>query len=317
MQRTEWHIIVNESAGSGKGKRVLNKTRHYLINQHIPFKVYSTTHAGHEKEITQQLISTTLIEWSANLELFPLLVIIGGDGTLHEVINTLADYPNIPIAYLPGGSGNDFARGANISRRTLKALKHIEATTQPKSLHLVKAYNQQTKQNYYGVNNLGIGLDAAIVKQANSSQAKGNLNRMHLGALAYLFASIKVLREQQPFPVDVTFDQKKQSFKRAYLCTVTNHPYFGGGVAIDPTANVLEPKLSLVVVERISFIKILGLICRLLLKTHLSSRHVNHFKASTFEISTNESVYGQIDGEELDKEDFHLTFSIAQRLFWQ
>ncbi|MGY3765656.1 diacylglycerol/lipid kinase family protein [Vagococcus vulneris] len=317
MQRTEWHIIANESAGAGKGKRVLKQACDYLLKQNIPFHTYLTNHAGHEREIAEELANTTLIDWSDSVDTFPLLVIIGGDGTLHGVINQLAKHPRIPIAYLPGGSGNDFARGAKIPRHTIRAIKQIESITHPTNLYLLKAHNKRTNTIHYGLNNLGLGLDAAIVKQANSSRAKNNLNKVHLGGLAYLFAAIKVLHEQPPFGMTAETKDYQHSFSKAYLCTVTNHPYFGGGVAIDPTADIMEPQLSLVVVEKISLHKILVLVCQLLTKKHLSSKYVNHVKSTDFKISTADPVYGQIDGEELDKESFTLRFSIDQRLFWQ
>ena len=57
---------------------------------------------------------------------------------------------------------------------------------------------------------------------------------------------------------------KQYTFNRAFLCTVTNHPYFGGGVSIMPTANPRKAVVDLVVVERINIFKILWLIFLLL-----------------------------------------------------
>lgn len=65
---------------------------------------------------------------------------------------------------------------------------------------------------------------------------------------------------------------KQISFDKAFLCTATNHPYFGGGVAIAPTAEIAKPTIDLVVVERVNLFKILGIIFLLLQKKQMKSK---------------------------------------------
>ena len=75
------------------------------------------------KKLTKELAETTLLPWSEDLDVstFPILVVLGGDGTLHNVINSLLPYDStIPLSYIPCGSGNDFARGVGLSKILIK-----------------------------------------------------------------------------------------------------------------------------------------------------------------------------------------------------
>lgn len=109
-----YYLIINEQASSGNGRKVARKVIQQLKQQELKYTALYTDYAGHEKELTKELAETTLLPWSENLDVstFPILVVLGGDGTLHNVINSLLPYDSaIPLSYIPCGSGNDFARG--------------------------------------------------------------------------------------------------------------------------------------------------------------------------------------------------------------
>jgi diacylglycerol kinase family enzyme len=100
------------------------------------------------------------------------------------------------------------------------------------------------------------------------------------------------------------------------LCTTTNHPYFGGGVAIAPTASVREKKFDFVLVERVSIFKIFWLIGLLMRKKHMNSRYFHHLSTSKLRIISTVPQHGQEDGEEMGQRPFDITFTTANQLFW-
>lgn len=316
MKNLTLHLLVNQQAGSGKGARQCKEVKRQLTKRDIPFQTYLTDYAGHEKEIVESLLSGPLKPYEEGKPLTDLLVVLGGDGTLHEVVNALKHYPEIPIAYIPSGSGNDFARGVGIPRKVNQALERILNTTYPKSVSLMQATDVHSNETKLILNNVGVGIDAKIVATANHSKAKSLLNQLKLGSLSYVSAAFSSIFKQPSFPLIVETDGAKQEFKKAFLCTTTNHPYFGGGVAIDPTASVFTDDIHLIVVEKIFPLSLAWLIIKLFFKQHLTSPHLHRFIDSELILTCPVAQNGQADGEELGEREFKLHFKTTHRLFW-
>ncbi|MGX6978163.1 diacylglycerol/lipid kinase family protein [Vagococcus elongatus] len=311
------HIIANEHSGGGKGKLAAAEVKNYLDEKKVPYQFYRSEYAGHAIELAGNLLQTTLKPWSKDLQApYPLLVVLGGDGTLHEVTNALGDHFDIPMGYIPSGSGNDFARSTGIPRESLEALKLILATSKPQELFILSSLDKTTGQNTLITNNLGIGLDASIVAAANQSEKKQSFNRLQMGAFIYLFSAIKVLFQQEGFPLSVKINGEAVTFERAFLVTCTKHPYFGGGVKIAPNASSFEQNLELIVVERIPLYKILYLVFLLFRGKHLESKNVYHFNAKKISLATSSKEYGQMSGEIIPKQGFDVTLSTVKRFFW-
>lgn len=311
------HLIINQNAGNGSGKSAAKKIIKQLTRNEIPFQTYYTEYPNHSKLLTQQLLETVLYPWPcSHVEHFPLLVVLGGDGTLHEVINALDNKHNIPVGYIPCGSGNDFARGVDLSRDPLKALAHLLSVATPQMVNTLIYHDNTTQETGYLTNNLGISIDANIVATANKSYSKRILNKLKLGSLTYLFSATKVLIKQKGFAIDIETPTETARFENAYLCTVTNHPYFGGGVALAPFANAKEEDMTLMVVERLPLPKLLRLVNQLLHRNHLTSPYVHQYRSTQLNVSCISPQYGQSDGEELGKNSFDISFTTQKRLFW-
>jgi YegS/Rv2252/BmrU family lipid kinase len=314
-----FYLVINENAGSGTGEKAANKIIKQLQTASIDHTIFYTEYAGHEQVIVQDLAENTLLPWSKDLSIdsFPLLVVLGGDGTLHSVMNVLKDFdPKIPLGYIPCGSGNDFARGAGISRQAEKAFVQLLKAEQPQEFQVITYSEAIQDEVGLAVNNLGIGLDAAIVHAANESAAKYTLNKFNMGSLAYIFSILKVLFTQKGFPIRVEINGKTIEFDRAFLCTVTNHPYFGGGVSIAPVADPHKPVLDFVLVERINLFKIFWLIILLIQKKHMNSKYFHHFQSSKLRIVSTVPQYVHADGEILGKRSMDSSFATETRLFW-
>ena len=142
-----YHILINPSAGSGNGYKVAERILPVLKNKHIDYTLHYSEYKGHDAEIAETLAKETLIPWieeeQKTIDTFPLLIIVGGDGTLHQVLDTFYQMEvEFPVAYIPAGSGNDFARGAGLSKNPKKALQLILAAQSPEKVHIM-AYVQQ------------------------------------------------------------------------------------------------------------------------------------------------------------------------------
>lgn len=109
----------------------------------------------------------------------------------------------------------------------------------------------------------------------------------------------------------------KKHFDSAYIVVATNHPYFGGGFAIDPTANPFNHHLNLVIVKKITGMTFIKLFSKLLTNgSHLQDKNVWHIEDSHFSLRNQTKQYGQMDGEELSQHEFNFHFEVSQHPFW-
>jgi diacylglycerol kinase family enzyme len=101
------HFILNPIAGNGKSKIAWTQIEEYLKQNKIPYFVHITENVGHAKTIAEELTS---VSNTSNL-----LICVGGDGTLGEIINGFINFDKHLLSVIPSsGSGNDFASCTNI-----------------------------------------------------------------------------------------------------------------------------------------------------------------------------------------------------------
>jgi YegS/Rv2252/BmrU family lipid kinase len=314
-----YYLLVNPAAGGGNGKRISEQLVSLMNKHNYLFTTYLTQYPNHELEIVADLATNSLrpFESKESNEPFPLLIVVGGDGTLHQVINQLKMMAiELPIAYIPAGSGNDFARGIGLSRDAEQDFQRIIQTTQPRKINILTYEEAIQEQMGISVNNVGIGLDAAIVHRTNHSTTKENLNKYNLGSLSYIASVLHVLFKQKGFPILVEANGQTYQYDKAFLCTTTNHPYFGGGVPLAPMAAIEKATLDFVVVERIPLYKIFWLIFLLFRKKHHLSKYYHHLSCTKLRIVSPTPQFSQADGEELGKGPYDISLTLTQQLFW-
>jgi len=275
MVSVQYYIILNEHAGSGRAGTLWPQIKDQLDAAQVSYQAVTSEYAHHTILLSEQFAKQLPDDDHQNW----VVLAVGGDGTLHEAINGLMKHPRqhlIPVAYLPVGSGNDFARGSGMALEWETALKQILQCTHATDYDL-GTYDETIKQER-GVftNNLGIGFDAGIIAQANQSKAKIWLNKHHLGSLSYLASALNVYYNQEGFTLTVHVGNQRDIYPNAFLVTTTNHPYFGGGVGLVPNATLTDHRLHLVVIEKPNFFKLVWLALRLVFKRHLTSKAVHY-----------------------------------------
>lgn len=111
------YFIVNESSRSGKGMKVWHQIEEILKKRQVPYTISKSEYAGHAGQIVSDLCNSTDTKVD--------LIIIGGDGTINEVINSITDFGKIRLGVIPAGSGNDFARELKISKNPTTCIHHL------------------------------------------------------------------------------------------------------------------------------------------------------------------------------------------------
>ena len=109
-------FIVNPASKTGRGIEVWNKVEHVLKGSEIPYEVYFTKHMGHGAELARMLTEG---------EGEHLLVVLGGDGSVNEVVNGIVRLEDTILGYIPTGSGNDLAGGMKLPTDPMTSIEQI------------------------------------------------------------------------------------------------------------------------------------------------------------------------------------------------
>lgn len=285
------YFIINPHAKNGHCLKVWKQIEHELVREGIPFLAFLSEYSGHVKEL-----ATTLAKKAGEQRM--IIVAVGGDGTLHEVVNGVVHYPNVSIGFIPAGSGNDFSRGFSIPKNPLQALKTLVNTRNAKhpivDIGKVLFVNEQ---EHYFINNMGAGFDGTISKQANETSIKAFFNRFSLGRLAYVYLIIKNVFTYRRTTIELTIDGKNYSFDSTWFITVSNQPYYGGGMKISPSASPNDGLLNVTIVHKLSKLKFLFMFVSVFWGGHVRFKEVVTFEGRSISISSSEPILVHADGE--------------------
>ncbi len=286
-------FIINPKAGNGKGEKVWKKVKKQLQKRNIPYRSFFTQRPGHAKDLAQQMTHM-------HHENMKGIVAVGGDGTIHEVINGMGQYIHIPVGFISAGSGNDFARGFRLPRSTTQALNHILSSKFQRNkrydLGEFRIGTRKHKANHFS-SSIGIGFDGEVAKQTNESKYKGILNTFGLGSLSYIFTLLKLSLKYEPFALTLRVDGKLYTFEDVWLVATTNIKYYGGGMKICPEARPDDGVLNLCVVHNLSRKKLFFLFGTVFLGLHTRLKEVTMLRGSEIQVESDRSVTMHADGE--------------------
>lgn len=304
-------FLINPAAGSGKAADVWRLLQTLLAKENVDYDFCFSKHPGHPRAIAND---------TGKQRKYGCLVVVGGDGTLHEVIDGLyqqAKQEKMMVAYIPAGTGNDFARGYGISTDPRIALQQVLKNDRPRKINI--GCFQELNSGKHGVflNNIGIGFDAAIVHATNHSRLKSFLNHHHLGTLSYIAKAIHVFFTQPTFQTVIKDRTGVVTLSRTFLLITSNHPYIGGGVVLAPDAKVDHHELELVVVEKRNWWSLLAAMLMFAGGRLIYSRQARVIRSRKLEYQIGSPQDCQLDGEEPGKMPYHLRLTCGSYPFWE
>lgn len=286
-----YHFIINPKSSSGKGIRYWWAVKSELDNREIPYTATFTRSEGHATEIAEEICN--------NNTGIKNIVILGGDGTINEVINGIKSYKDILLGYIPSGSSNDLARSLNIAKDPIKALDNILKPVRFQYLDHGKMEfpNTDLAPRKFACSS-GIGYDANVCYEVAASPLKKRLNRFGAGKFVYIAIAIKQLLTIKPVNGTVVVDgTKKDTYKRILLVSSMIHKYEGGGLAMAPHADPTDGKLSVTLVHGLSRLKVIFLLPTIFFGKHIHFKGVETFHCETIEIKTDHDIAIHTDGE--------------------
>jgi len=262
-------LLVNPAAASGRGAARLRGL---------------AGPAGVKTVVTRDAADLTERARRAAEEGRDRVIVAGGDGTVHHAVRALAG-TDCALGLVPTGSGNDLARVMGLEFDPARALA-AAVSGRPRRVDV----GYVDGRPFAGV--VGLGFVGEVNQYANDRTGWPQ------GRWTYPYAVLRTLRRFEPPLLRVEHDQGSWEGE-AILAALANSPCFGGGMRIAPDAVIDDGRLDLVIVERISKLKLLGLFPRVYGGSHIRHPAVRSFRVGSVKLQASRPLTFFADGEAL------------------
>jgi diacylglycerol kinase (ATP) len=270
-------LIVNPSSGKEMGREFTAHALDTMKKMGYETDVCLTKGEGDAMEFARE---------SCNNK-FDFLVAMGGDGTINEAINGMAEQEHRPLfGLIPLGTVNDFARALNIPMNPEEAIDIF------KQNHVQKTDVGKINDRYF-INIVAVG---ALAEASFSTSAE---QKSKLGPLAYIIEGMKKMKEKQPFTLSVLSDHKWEGDALLMLVALTNS--VGGMETIAPDAKVNDGQLHVFIIKDMALPRFLLLLPRILLGELAESEHVHYMKVTKLLAKSKYKMIANVDGDEGDE----------------
>jgi len=270
-------LLVNPTAGRGHAGRVAAEAEHAAREAWGVVDRVDTTGPGEAVGFASRAAESGAER----------ILVLGGDGTLHEAANGLLRARvdrRPPIAILPAGTGNDYAKIAGtVHCSPAEAVRRLRTGA-------IRRFDVGEAWGEYFINSVGIGFDAEVARVINQTK-KGS------GILAYVGAVVKVIASFDSFQVRVRSDAHEFT-DRLLLLEIGIGPSVGGGFKLTPFAKPDDGLLDICAIQRQSVFGILTKLPLAILGKHTGLRAVRSFQTTRLSVeSVNGTLHAQFDCE--------------------
>jgi diacylglycerol kinase (ATP) len=222
-----------------------------------------------------------------------LLVVVGGDGTVHEVANGVAGADEVEIAVIPRGTGRDFVRTFGIPRKLGDAID-VARSGRSRTIDLGRAaYRSWAGEEETGhfANVASAGMSGAVAKRANeTTKALG-------GKISYAWATLAVFARWDPDEMKVTVDGAERT-GRMHDVIVANGRFLAGGMKICPEAEPDDGLFDVLEIGDVTKRELAVSLPRIYRGTHLPHPKAELLRGHTVTIDAERPVPLQLDGEQ-------------------
>ncbi len=216
--------LVNPLSGTIKKGPFLFSVKSITESKGIDYEIEETSADGNYFLLKEKIVDGNFTD----------VVIIGGDGTVRQVINALRDVEHLCFGVIPLGSGNGLARAAKIPVKPLQALSLLFSGT-------AKKIDSFTVNNHFSCMLSGIGFDAKVAHDFAEKATRGLFTYTQQSLINYFKA--------HPYQFEVTTDDFS-FFTEAYSISIANSNQFGNNFTIAPQASLTDGLLDVVIVQK-------------------------------------------------------------------
>lgn len=235
----EIHLIANPIAGRGNCANIMKQIKDWATTQKdLNLVIHETENEGHAIAISRDLTSRGLDT---------TILVLGGDGTLNEVINGINDFEKTTIGVLPYGSGNDFFKALGMSDEDPLFLVNSYIT----SPEVKKIDYLLINDKYRCLNVAGLGLSAEVIAYRNKMKHFSPKTQYKLATtLKSLF--------WKAFDYKVVADGKEPQDIKSLWFTMNNGRYIGGGLLSAPEAVFDDGLITVSYIKKFNRFKTIG-----------------------------------------------------------
>ncbi|MCR8847491.1 YegS/Rv2252/BmrU family lipid kinase [Rossellomorea sp. SC111] len=270
-------LIVNPSSGKELGKQYSDHALETMKEMGYETDMRLTKGEGDAMEFAKEACEKR----------YDFLAAMGGDGTINEAINGMAEQEHRPLfGLIPLGTVNDFARALNIP------MKPEEAIDIFKQNHVQKTDVGKINDRYF-INIVAVG---ALAEASFSTPVE---QKSMLGPLAYIIEGMKKMKEKQPFELKVQSEHDWEGEALLMLVALTNS--VGGMETIAPEAKVNDGQLHVFIIKDMALPRFLLLLPKILLGELAESEHVHYMKVTKLQAKSTYEMIANVDGDEGDK----------------
>lgn len=273
-------LILNPVADMGRAWKVANDLRP-IVAEYGHADWSGTVYPGHAVELARQ----------AALDGYDMVVAVGGDGTVHEVVNGLMQAPaekRPTLGVVPVGSGNDFAHSINVPMKSNRALLHA-LNGESSSVDIGLMTDENGRREYFD-NTVGIGFDAVVTIRSHKLP-------ILRGFLMYLTAVIQtIILNHNPAHLKIETDAETWE-QGTIMLTVCNGPREGGGFLVAPEAKNSDGVLNYATVTQCSRLTMFRLVPEVMKGTHGRFKQVRLGTLKKLSLTSDRPLYVHADGE--------------------
>ncbi len=298
----KWLMIVNPNAGVKKGSKDWPKILEILNREGVAFDFRLTESRGHAIHIASEGVANG----------YRNLCVVGGDGTLNEVLNGIMNCSginpaDITLGMIPVGTGNDWCRMFSIPFDYLKAIHILERKkTFMQDAGKVTYYHEEEKRVRYFMNVAGMGYDALVAKKTNILKEKG-LG----GPLTYMYFVFASLFQFKFMDVVIDVDGANAFRGELFSMNVGICKFNGGGMMQVPFAIPDDGLLDVTLIKKTSKWMVVRYARKLFDGSLVNLPMVETYKGENIRIRSTGKIYLETDGESLGHTPF--VFEILPR----
>jgi len=280
MPKYTTKLIVNPNADLGRAWQKASDLRP-IVEELGGADWSGTVYPTHAVELARQ----------AGLDGYQLVVAVGGDGTVHEVINGLMQVPpeqRPRLGVVPLGSGNDFSHAMKMDARPAYAMRQV-MTGQPHPIDVGRLVDGHGRQEYFN-NTLGIGFDATVtIRSRNFSMVRG--------FLIYFIAVLQTIILNHDAPRMQVATDRESWDEEMLMLVLCNGGREGGGFLVAPEARPDDQVLHYAAVRRVSRPMMIRLVPEVMKGTHGRFPQVRMGQFARMSLQADRPLFIHIDGE--------------------